>query len=168
MKKLIVCAAVAVMAVATQAASMKWGYSSTTNEKGNHIYALVGDALPTAIDDVTTWLGTQTVVGDKVVSWNSLTKKSTASLEATSDTITKDKSYFFVMVDADGKNFKAIGTYAGADIVYDVNNQESQINMDTSSSFAGASWTPVGAPEPTSGLLLLVGAGMLALRRKQK
>ena len=25
-----------------------------------------------------------------------------------------------------------------------------------------------GVPEPTSGLLLLVGAGMLALRRKQK
>ncbi len=29
-----------------------------------------------------------------------------------------------------------------------------------------AGW--VAAPEPTSGLLLLIGAGMLALRRKQK
>ena len=28
--------------------------------------------------------------------------------------------------------------------------------------------TSGGVPEPTSGLLLLVGAGMLALRRKQK
>ena len=34
----------------------------------------------------------------------------------------------------------------------------------TSASYGGGG----GAPEPTSGLLLLVGAGMLALRRKQK
>lgn len=36
---------------------------------------------------------------------------------------------------------------------------------------APISWTPIeggGTPEPTSGLLLLVGGAMLALRRKQK
>ena len=38
----------------------------------------------------------------------------------------------------------------------------------TSANFAAADWKSVNAPEPTSGLLLLVGAGMLALRRKQK
>ncbi len=38
--------------------------------------------------------------------------------------------------------------------------------------WTGGAWTTTptssGVPEPTSGLLLLVGAGMLALRRKQK
>ena len=176
MKKLIVCAAVAMLAVATQAASIYWQYSSSSNEKNYHIYALVGETLPTAINNVSDWLKTQTVVGDKAVSYNTMSKKSTAQLEATNETITKDKTYYFVMVDAAGENFKAIGTYAGTDIVYDTANQESQITMNTSPAFAAASWTAVGGgsgggegvPEPTSGLLLLVGGAMLALRRKQK
>ena len=36
----------------------------------------------------------------------------------------------------------------------------------TSASFSGATWTAV-APEPTSGLLMLVGLGALALRRRR-
>jgi len=50
------------------------------------------------------------------------------------------------------------------------------INISTSSMTVSALWTssnfttytPSAIPEPTSGLLLLVGAGMLALRRKRK
>lgn len=33
---------------------------------------------------------------------------------------------------------------------------------------AGSAWATTPVPEPTSGLLLLIGAGMVALRRKQK
>ena len=41
--------------------------------------------------------------------------------------------------------------------------------LDLYSDPANQGYTPAGnVPEPTSGLLLLVGAGMLALRRKQK
>ena len=51
-----------------------------------------------------------------------------------------------------------------------------QLNIASGANFAttGGKWdaggwqTSGGIPEPTSGLLLLVGAGMLALRRKQK
>lgn len=32
---------------------------------------------------------------------------------------------------------------------------------------AGLTWTPVSVPEPTSGLLLLVGGALLALRRRR-
>ena len=37
----------------------------------------------------------------------------------------------------------------------------------TASNFGGGSWTPMSVPEPTSGLLLLLGMAGLALKRKQ-
>ena len=107
--------------------------------------------------------------------YNTLSRKSTASGSATSDTITKDKSYYFVMVDAAGENFKAAGPYAGTSMVYDPSQMESAPdNTDfASSTFASASWTAVGGgstppiPEPTSGILMIVGLGALALRRRK-
>ena len=42
------------------------------------------------------------------------------------------------------------------------------LNGDASEGYAGAGWyTAAAAPEPTSGLLLLLGMAGLALRRKQ-
>ena len=175
MKKLVVLLTIATIAVVSQGASVFWSYSSAVNEKNAHIYMLVGSTLPTEISDFSTWIAEQTVVSDKSVSYNTMSKKSSANLESTSDTITKDKTYYFVMVDAAGENFKTIGTYAGTDIVYDTANQESQITTATSDAFAAASWKAFGGgssggedvPEPTSGLLLALGGAMLALRRRR-
>ena len=174
MKKLVVLLTIAAVAVVSQGASLKWGYSSTVNEKNAHIYAVVGSTLPTEISDFSTWLAGQTVVSDATVSYSTLTKKSSASATTSSEEITKDKTYYFVMVDAAGENFKAIGTYAGTDIVYDPANQESAINTATGDAFAAASWKAFGGgssggdvPEPTSGLLLALGGAMLALRRRR-
>ena len=38
----------------------------------------------------------------------------------------------------------------------------------TAYNVAGLTWTPVSVPEPTSGLLLLVGGALLALRRRRR
>ena len=38
----------------------------------------------------------------------------------------------------------------------------------TAYNVAGLTWTPVSVPEPTSGLLLLVGGAILALRRRRR
>ena len=175
MKKLVVLLTIAAVAAVSQGASLKWGYSSTVNEKNAHIYVVVGSTLPTEISDFSTWLAGQTVVSDAAVSYNTMSKKSSASKESTNDTITKDKTYYFVMVDAAGENFKAVGTYAGTDIVYDTANQESQITTATGDAFAATSWKAFGGgggggedvPEPTSGLLLALGGAMLALRRRR-
>ena len=173
MKKLVVLLTIAAVAVVSQGASLKWGYSSTVNEKNAHIYAVVGSTLPTEISDFSTWLAGQTVVSDATVTYNTMSKKSSASATTSSEEITKDKTYYFVMVDAAGENFKAIGTYAGTDIVYDPANQESAINTATGDAFAATSWKAFGGgstpdiPEPTSGLLLVLGGAMLALRRRR-
>lgn len=47
-------------------------------------------------------------------------------------------------------------------------NFTSGLNMGGASLIGDTSYSGGNIPEPTSGLLLLVGAGMLALRRKQK
>ena len=74
------------------------------------------------------------------------------------------KSFYAAVIADDGKSI-AIST-------------AKNINISTSAMSVSAYWTPGNfttytpssgdIPEPTSGLLLLVGAGMLALRRKQK
>ena len=51
-----------------------------------------------------------------------------------------------------------------------VDNLNSTASWGTTSFGGSTGWAKSGGdiPEPTSGLLLLVGAGMLALRRKRK
>ena len=176
MKKLTFAAIVAFAAVCAQAASVNWGYSSSGEaEKGNTIYLVVGDTVPTAISDWATWSADQTIVSEGTLAYNKLKKNSSVSVESTSDAITKDKSYFFIMLDAEGKNFRTSGAISGSSIVYDTANQESQITQNLADSFGA--WTEIKAnmpdtpsgdvPEPTSGLLLLVGAAGLALRRRR-
>lgn len=172
MKKLAFAAIVAFAAVCVQAASVSWTYSSSGEaEKGNAIYLVVGDTVPTAISDWATWYADQTVVSEGTLSYNKLKKVSTASVVSTADGITKDQSYFFIMLDAEGKNFRTSGALDGSSIVYDTANQEPAIQQNLASSFGA--WTEIKAdtpttdvPEPTSGLLLLVGAAALALKRK--
>lgn len=90
-----------------------------------------------------------------------------AQAEANRDSTTKN-AYFkavFTYVDSEGGTYtkellsgaKGLGNIASAavNVTFNMNNQ----TWD---------YTPAGTPEPTSGLLLLVGGAMLALRRKQK
>lgn len=173
MKKLALAAIVAFAAVCVQAASVSWSYSSKdASVKGATIYMVVGDTAPTAISDWATWVADQTVVSQKTLGYNAI-KGSTGTDSPTASNITKDQSYYFVMLDADGKNFKTTGAFNGTDIVYDTAAQEPQISTNISSAF-GSSWTEIKAdtpttdvPEPTSGLLLLVGAAAMALRRRR-
>ena len=176
MKKLAIIVAVAFAAICSQAASVNWQFTAGgTAEKGAHVYMIAGNSAPTAIENWSEWIADQTVVSDKALSWNNMTKKATANVTAQSDSITKGNSYFFVMLDAEGKNFKTTSTFNGSDIVYDTAAQESQITTSLNSAFGD--WTeikaitpdtPTGdAPEPTSGLLLLVGAAAMALRRRR-
>ena len=80
-----------------------------------------------------------------------------------------NKTVYEVLISSDGKNIAwgqtSINLAATAGM-----NQGKTLDSFTyvTAGGGGGGQGDGGAPEPTSGLLLLVGAGMLALRRKQK
>ncbi len=71
-----------------------------------------------------------------------------------------DYSFYSVVIN------EATGKYLITDQVDITYGGTGNLSVDFSSQLETATWQPV--PEPTSGLLLLVGGALLALRRKQK
>ena len=176
MKKLVVFAVALVAAVFAQAASLDWQYNATAADEGQTVYVLLGtDPIvewdsASAVADVALGSGTVQKAGRKYLASGMVTGVSK-----------NDANIYYVVVSADGKSF---GVTSAADFgpsVYDPDLQESSAGNDerlSSSSImvSGKSFggnpppgpTPGDTPEPTSGLLLLVGGAALALRRKQK
>ena len=75
-----------------------------------------------------------------------------------SNTISDDSKFYLTET-------KSFTTYAGADDSVKVSWGSQYSNTTVAGGWASATG---GVPEPTSGLLLLIGGAMLALRRKQK
>ncbi len=169
MKKMIVAACIVAMAAVSNGATIKWQFTGPSNDqslKNAQIFCLVGSEAPTSIDNWDTWIGKQTSVSTKTITWDNMKKNTKASDTPDSSTITADKSYYFVMLSPDGKQFATTGIYAGSDIVYDTSKQQAAITTNISSSF-GAFQNIGNVPEPTSAMLMLIGMAGLALRRRR-
>ena len=181
MKKLVVIAAVAAAVVSAKAASVDWNVTASSAETGYTVYLLTSladsyadvDALAAAA----VGSGSVKSLGRGQYGTGRVTSKDAA---ITADTM-KDAYYAIVSsADATSFNYVSIGDLSGK--VYNADAQETSpgafntvpaatILAGTSKNFGGSTPTPPdpsGVPEPTSGLLLLVGGAMLALRRKQK
>lgn len=88
-------------------------------------------------------------------------------------------SYYLVMVDSENNRYTVFGSYTSSAATADgVNDRDGigalmpAVNPTTDTfkaSLSGATWNRFGGgvPEPTSGLLFLVGGAMLALRRRR-
>ena len=173
MKKMIVIAAVAVAVVSAKAASVDWTLAATSAEVGYTVYLLtsIGDyanveALATA------------AVSSAQVKSLPRNKYGTGDVVSTAAGITADSmkaAYFAIVTSGDASSFKYVSAGDLSGKVYDADNQETSpgafgdvsaanILAGTSKNFSGGGGD---IPEPTSGLLLLVGGAMLALRRKR-
>ena len=183
MKKLMIILAAIAMAGATQAAQVKWQTEAlklpgtTTNISGSNV------ALYFYSQDIADPWGTKATAsgeGDAVTySVAASSGMGGATYKSGKATITDsgayssgDTAYAAVIITYDANNDGKIGVgdyYMASSTSYTL---ESDVNA--TKSIAMGSWTQItspgggGAPEPTSGLLLLVGGAMLALRRKQK
>ncbi|MGN0889819.1 MAG: PEP-CTERM sorting domain-containing protein [Kiritimatiellia bacterium] len=187
MKKMIIMALVAACAIVAQAATCSWTvtnvYAGNSTDKSTGIaYFLTTSMLPDAsalsgksADEITAALGSAysfkpTTAGTySVVAANAIDNATLGLQDGTSytgyllifnaDTVADATSFFTTGM----KDFK---TLEGA------NNMAIQFGTQKTASQQAWSGSVGGGggdvPEPTSGLLLLIGGAMLALRRKQK
>ena len=153
MKKLLILAAVIVAGVAANAASFNWaaaniyGSDGTTKWAGEvNLYAVIGGT--------DTLVNTYTAVGGVVAK---------ANTTFSNDLLVGGNDYdFYFTIEDNGKTFtsatKSVGALATATATVQFGNMASATQNSSN-------WAAV--PEPTSGLLLLLGMAGLALKRKR-
>ena len=166
--------AVVASAFLANAAAVDWYLAGDSSMKGYTAYAILGDTVTTSWESLTAVQaaaisegGSGTFAGSRTVF---------ASGSAVDSAITKSNAdIYFVIVDNVNNTF-AVTTVADMSAkVYDAANQEtSPGNFEIAatglsySAFGGSTGGDTPAvPEPTSGLLMLVGLGALALRRRR-
>ena len=170
MKKIMFALAVAVIAGFAQAAQVKWNTGSAANgfvdENGNSLANSTLYTLTVTLWDAagTTQLDTMSVDTANAMGAYSGTFSYAAAASTTyqlsavlakkdrTATLEMDKAAF----STPASGAKTLTIQTGANFA------------TTGGKWAAGGWETSGTPEPSSALLLLVGAGMLALRRKQK
>ena len=173
MKKLLIAAAMVCAAAFAQAATVNWGISGVKDSSGAAptagwavmaFYTEVGagsDAIVSAIQSKT--------AGSLAFDTGSLTvsmskgKVAAKDADATgiTDTTKNYDFYFVVFNDADATKATEYAMVSDTDRAYSGMDGK----FTAAGNFSGAAWQSV--PEPTSGLLMLLGMAGLALRRRR-
>ena len=190
MKKLMFMLAAIACAVTMQAAQLDWSLSknsittpesSTTYMTGQTTYLLVfasasaADSYYASLKDGTVSLSTAiaSAVGSGVGSTNSKSKGAITGATATNSSLVEGATYYAALLTTSGTD-KFILSAAQTGMAYNPTG-----TIETEGNAAGfmashfstvaesrTGWT-TAAPEPTSGILMLVGLGALALRRRK-
>lgn len=182
MKKVMVFIGVVAGVCSLHAASVNWKLQFNTAEVGKNAYAVLASALDgkdmtkLTLDDVT----------GNALTWASASGSSTANTiidksgkgTGTFTTIKDDDltagqaaSLYLIVVDGDKYAIANGGNPYAVTAAQVYADGQTGTNVSANNSAAALSYTTFqssGAPEPTSGLLLLVGGAVLALRRKRK
>jgi len=161
MKKIFILMGVVISLGFAQAASVDWKITGSSSDVGQSIYLLT--SLASSYESAEQL--TSSALGMGSIAKNGRSYYFSGTLAGDSFDSTSLKDAYLVIIQ-DNKY-----TYLQVDMsnyVYDPNNQESSKGFFTkaySDIAAGTSYQFV--PEPTSGLLMLLGAAGLALRRKR-
>lgn len=190
MKKLIVAAAIVCVAAISQAATVSWSMSSLQNYKGEtlttgaaYVFCTKGDNA-TSIDVVTAALSAITSASalETYLTDNSLSaltgavaangSVSVSGVDLASSGVpastTGVKLFAVIVDDADfGDNVKYVVTTASSNVKTPAasTSNNAGFTIPGAASQTASNWQSV--PEPTSGLLMLLGMAGLALRRKR-
>lgn len=185
MKKLLILASVALAACAVNAASFTWGFSSDSIEAAGGDYIDGGTAflyLGTASTSGTTL----NIDGLTLLAYGGQNADYTygnidSSALSSSDALAKTdagQAYTLILVEnsglttADGYtgNYIAVTGTSGQGAIPSASDTVYFAKFENATAFGASSWTSgkiESVPEPTSGLLLLLGMAGLALKRKR-
>lgn len=163
MKKVLVLAALVVAGVAANAASFKWTasnvYSSDLTTKFNGsatLYAYLSSAeASTAVS-----IATGTIVS------GAIKDGTTTGLTFDTDALTAGNTYNFYMVVEDGDNIFTSAEKTGISAQATATSTVAFGSLASQTQNA-SNWAGSAVPEPTSGLLMLLGMAGLALKRKR-
>ena len=174
MKKIMVLAVAAVAACVANASSVKWKFASANTYAGYDVYlvaALADGGFKDVADVQSHALGSSGNTGAITAGRTSATASGTVGglTAAEGDTV----NFYYVIVNPNDTSNAGYWTMASSATAYETSATHTDSSIGSSAANALLATTPTkwatgGVPEPTSGLLLLVGGAMLALRRKQK
>ena len=188
MKKLTIALVAVAMGIAANAASYTWsctsgrvfdGEGGTTyaSVAGQTAYLMFASVLSQA--DLVSGFNTAgsvsaytSTVEGKAISTAVLNANARIDGTAASSTVTADQTAYFVVFANDKMYvssettapYLAVGT---ANVTFSSQSTPSKTTLDAASGYTGAGWYAASVPEPTSGLLMLLGVAGLALRRKR-
>lgn len=174
MKKIMVALSAIALAIAAQAGTVTWSNSTALIAAGTTETIASGTlqllAVTAGTDVASVW---ESVKEGTFASVASATLAETGKIPSTNITLTNG-TYDFYSILVDGDTFFFSAAKAGQSVT-DLGAAKESFALKTQSNsglinnadagYVGAGWYNV--PEPTSGLLLLLGMGALALRRKQ-
>ena len=165
MKKLLVLAAVVVASVAANAASFKWSagniYASNGTDKYTGsvvLYAYLSDASGST-DNIASAIAVSTVTASSA--------GAVAATTFSSDSLEGGNYYnfFFTATETVGGTEYTFTSGPVTKAAYATQTQTIAFGNMSTATLASGAW--VAAPEPTSGLLMLLGMAGLALRRRR-
>ena len=180
MKKLIGILAIASCAVTAGASTVNWGLASgetldAAKVDGGTAYLMYSigtvdfskfakmdkfDATSLATVGLDTTIGSFAYSATKVSDSVSVTPTGTKT-SANTNIGGGAKSMYIVIIDNDGKDIAYTATAVS------VNVQNSTMSVQATKPASGFTYATASVPEPTSGLLLLLGMAGLALKRKR-
>ena len=167
MEKFLISALALTASFAVNAAAFDWRIDDASEaENGYKIYAILGDTAATSWANEAA-LAAASIDGSAQGTVKQEGRSYLAYGTVLNDSVKRDTNFYLVIVDASSTKFASSQVYDAGTYVY---TPPDGTPGKASFSVAGVAYTNFGTspvPEPTSGLLVLVGLAGLMLRRKR-